>query len=235
MGYMLNPFLQAAPLDLKTGLVAYYNFNEASGQRNDSHTNSYHLTDMNTVGSNTGVGGAGTAADFVAANSEWLSGPAVPLTAPFEICGWAYNNADPANERMFMEWAPGNPSPLGLTLSSSGRVGVRFLDADSNAQTLGGAAATDMTAATWYFIRLRHDGSAIFVSLNNGTETTLADNFHALTTEALTFGRFDIATDRFFDGRLQAWGVWSRNLTTAERDFLYNGGAAARLYADLPG
>jgi hypothetical protein len=232
---MLNPFLQAAPLNLKTGLVAYYNFNEASGQRNDSHSNGYHLTDNNTVGSNTGVGGTGTAADFVAANSEWLSGPAVPLSAPFEICGWAYNNADPNSERMFFEWAPGNPSPLSATLSTAGRVGSRFVDADSNAQALGGAAATDMTAATWYFVRLWHTGSAMFVSLNNGTSITLADDFHALTTETITFGRRDVATDTFYDGRLQAWGVWSRNLTAAERDFLHNGGAAVRLYADLPG
>jgi hypothetical protein len=232
---MLNPSLYAPPLDLKTGLVAYYNLNEASGQRNDSHTNGYHLTDINTVGSNTGVGGVGTAADFVAANSEWLSGPAVPLAAPFEICFWAYNNADPASERMFLEWAPGNPSPLSATLATNGRVGARFLDADSNALALGGAVATDMTAATWYFVRLWHTGAAIFVSLNNGMAITLADNFHALTTETLTLGRRDVSTDTFLDGRLQALGIWSRNLTDAERTFLHGGGTTPRLYADLPG
>jgi hypothetical protein len=55
---------------LATGLVSYWELEESSGTRNDSH-GSNNLTDVNTVGVATGI--QGDAADFVRANTESLT------------------------------------------------------------------------------------------------------------------------------------------------------------------
>jgi hypothetical protein len=81
------------PAGLLTGLVSYWNLDEVSGVRYDSHgTND--LTDNNTVGSVINAGDAmnGVAASFVAANSEYLS---VAQTAPltFTVSAWVRHAA----------------------------------------------------------------------------------------------------------------------------------------------
>src|SRR5690242_13052659 len=78
---------------LANGLVAFWDLGEASGQRNDSHTNLLHLTDNNTVTSAAGL--VGTAAQFTAANTEYLSRVSESLLQTaggpnnsFTVAGW---------------------------------------------------------------------------------------------------------------------------------------------------
>ena len=56
---------------LSVSLIGFWELEEASGTRNDSHANALHLTDNATVTSNTGK--VGTAGQFTSANSEYLS------------------------------------------------------------------------------------------------------------------------------------------------------------------
>src|SRR3972149_4825629 len=54
---------------IKTSLISFWELEEASGTRTDSH-GANNLTDNNTV--TQAVGKVGNAAQFTAANSEWL-------------------------------------------------------------------------------------------------------------------------------------------------------------------
>ncbi len=96
---VLLAFAAPARADLLTDLKAHWKLNEASGARVDSH-GSNDLTDNNTV---TQVAGKiGNAAQFTAANSEWLSrGTDVDLGLGADTdctwAGWFYMDSKPGN------------------------------------------------------------------------------------------------------------------------------------------
>lgn len=79
----------AEPSSLLTGLVSYWTLDETSGQRNDS-VGTNHLTDNNTVGSDTGMHNA--AASFVMANNESLTVTA-ELPTTYSVSLWVNTSA----------------------------------------------------------------------------------------------------------------------------------------------
>jgi hypothetical protein len=88
----------------KVGLVSYWNLDEASGTRVDSH-GANDLTDNNTVGSETATAGAmhNAAASFVSANVESLeyAGAVVDVSGDFTVACWARATIVDAGMRLF--------------------------------------------------------------------------------------------------------------------------------------
>lgn len=223
------PFLPDMTLDLK----AYWELGEASGTRNDSK-GSNHLTDNNTVTQNTGK--VGNAAEFVAANSEYLDiadNADLGYSGDFSVAAWFYwsgstprtiaskgNDTFANNEwRMYVNFAASNN--LAATLYRSG-----------GGSTIAGVA-TALSTNTWYLGILTYNAtSRVFtISLNAGTRvsaTALADA-PARKSQPFSIGRFG---SNYFGGRIDQMGFWKRQITTDEEIWLYNSGNG-RTYAEI--
>lgn len=231
-----------------TNLISYYELEETSGTRVDSHGGN-NLADGNTVTSTTGI--QGTAAYFTAANSEHLditdaSQTGLDLGAggsDFAISQWVKFNSLPASNAFaswFFKWDGGSNNRSyvlefyitagehrsAVLLSSNGGGG-----AYSNSISLGQTLATD----TWYHWVYNYDASAgtLQVYIDGSLAAT-----HNSTPTSIYNGTADLKVGEgqgYFDGARDEIAIWSgQTLSTAEISWLYNSGSG-RSYSDLSG
>lgn len=183
---------------------------------------------------------AGNAAQFTAANSEYLSLADNDSVSTGDIdftwAGWVYLDAKAANQAFISKWATNENEYLIQYQAAEDR----FLFYVSNDGTSDVSLAADtlgaVSTATWYFIVAWHDASAntTNIQVNNGTADSAA---HATGVRsgagALEFGRLTEGPANYVAGRLDGWGFWKRTLTANERAQLYNSGTGRR-YQQLP-
>lgn len=221
------------PSPLYTSLVDYWNLDEASGTRVGSHAG-LDLTDNNTVTQATGVGGVGTAAQFTAANSESLSRASPEdgirgASGVFSRALWVKTST--AGLQIFVEMRNGNSKGyrIKMTLGGNAAFGV------SNGTTEFTANAAAPASGSWALLYCDFDGSTVRISVNNGTLATAAFTGTYDSNPGATFrvGRDGIGAGIFVNGDVQSLGAWERTLTAAERTWLYNAAASARLYSAL--
>ena len=215
---------------LKNNLISYWELNESSGTRNDSH-GSNHLTDQSTVTSATGK--VGKSALFTRANSESLDrNDNADLSTgdiDFTFAMWVKLTSK-SNFMAFLSKA-NNPVEyeIGYDVTND-----RFQFSVSSGGD-GGAWPTDIIRAnnfgspstdTWYYIVAWHDSvnNTINIQVNNGT----------VDSKSYTSGVFDgtavfhlgsWGTFSYLDGQLDQVGFWKRTLTSLERTLLYNNGS----------
>lgn len=209
---------------LTDSLVSYWKLEEASGTRADSHGTN-HLTDNNTVTQATGK--LGNAAQFTAANSEWLSiADNASLSAgdtDFTLAAWVYLDSKSA-DRWFA--AKGGEYMFGYR-NGSDRLIFIVAKAGNPTSITAGTFGSPPTA-TWLHVVGWHDAVAdqIGIAVNAGTANTAAYSAGVDdSTSAFEVGRGDFFGLNYMDGRIDALGFWRRVLTAQERTDLYNGGA----------
>lgn len=222
-----RPRSSVAASTLLTGLISYWNLNEASGSRADS-VGGNNLTDVNTVGSTTGV--VGNCADFVEANSEALTSTSGDFDfgdTTFTFAGWVwFDDLSVSFGFPFIidRSTSGSTSQFELFVAPTGGLLFRF-----NGTTQASFGSGTLTTGQWYFIVASYDaaGDEISLQIDNGTAHTASLSGGILTPGAgdLTLGGRFNGTALFLDGRLDEWGAWSRLLTTQEKDDLYNSGS----------
>jgi hypothetical protein len=152
--------------------AAVYHLKEASGTRNDSSANAYHLSDNNTVTSEAGK--IGTAASFALANSEYLtiadaSAPNLEIAASQTWQNW-FKFTDSTASQVLM----GKKNTIERSLYKANASTLRFyIDGLSSAEVNSGVTPT---ASTWYHLVGVYDSSAgklrIFVNASK-TEATV--------------------------------------------------------------
>jgi hypothetical protein len=218
------------PSSLLTSLVAFWKLGEASGARADSGPNGLSLTDNNTV--TQAAGKVGDAAQFTAANSEFLD---VADNAPLSgsdrdvyCSGWLYLDTTGlfrgvmnkyttvAGNREYILYVT-NANILTLEVSGNGTATTA-----RTATTFGALAAT-----TWYFWEWYHDSvnDLIGIAVNRSAEQTAAHTTGIFNgTAAFALGS-NAGGLNYFNGRQDAVGFWDRIPSAAERDSLYNSGA----------
>lgn len=207
----------------KVGLVSYWNLDEVSGARADSHgTNT--LTDNNTVGSATAVAGAmhNVAASFVAANTEWLS------------------VAD--NASLDHSTTPG--FTLGFWSKLMAGTDYVFIDKDDNAAQrewlLNGTVFYHFDQAggfkfvntaipqdgTWHMTLIWWDSvdTKLHCQVDNGLVVDELDTLANLAHKTSPF-RIGVAVGGYTNGVVDEVAIWHRALTSDERTELYNAGA----------
>jgi hypothetical protein len=91
---------------------------------------------------------------------------------------------------------------------------------------------------TWYFVVGWHDSvsNTIKIQVNNGTPVSAAYANGASGGSGVAFrvGAWDNASNtQRLDGKAQGVGVVRRVLTSNERTYLFNSGAAVRTYAEI--
>lgn len=228
---------------LLTGLAAWWKLDEASGTRADSHTNGLDLTDNNTVGSATGV--VSDAADFVSANSEYLSvadNAALDFTTAFAVSFWAKNtSASFANYQTYFAKGTFSGNPYGL-YQAAGPSTLRLL-LNPPSGSIGLADVAGWSGTDWVHVVINYDGSG---STNadkvqvyfDGVSRTLGGITQNIPSELKTdssdlrIGHYASLSGSYLNGKMDELAMWSRTLTTDEIADLYNGGSGIT-YEDL--
>lgn len=218
---------------LTDSLVAYWRLDESSGNATDSSGNSRTLTAIGAPGSRAGK--LGNARDFVPGSSQRFEIAAASLgsvfvgTASWTMAGWILPDDAATFREIAGQFSGSLRGPMIRFEGTGASVRVQWLnDATANFQV--GSVAT-LSAGAWYFIAATYDiaDSKLRFRLNATTTTSsaLTGTFSASTVpfalgqRSGTGGSFGA----YWDGGIDDFGVWSRALTSAELDQLYNSGA----------
>lgn len=225
-----------------TDLVSFWKLDEASGTRYDSF-GSNDLTDNNTVGQGTSItdGPYSTVADFVHANSEYLSKShnsglsptgSMTLTGWFKIDSysgealtWLMGKHDLGN---YPTSAPDIETSIYVT--SQGVVAIqKWYGAVGNSFVGLTTSQNKITLGTWFFLAVYCDVDNDEIGLVVNTDTPLTASF--TQTPQTGTGPFLIGERYYngspenlyyFDGMVSAVGYWNRKLTDAEITALAN-------------
>lgn len=224
-GLSLNP-----SQSLYSSLMVYWTLDEASGDRLATWQRATGLTlvDNNTVTQDTGV--IGKAALFTAANSEKLTlADNASLSMgdfDFTLAIWVYLGNQTADRRVYHKGRGLAPSEFAYSLRYAFSTGfVRFAVSDGSSAA-GVNSAASISGSTWYFVVCQYDAT--------GNTMGISTNASSFATTAWTTGSYDDAdplvmgfdtSATYYDGRMDAFMIWKRLLTTAEIAYLYNGGS----------
>ncbi len=216
-----------------TGLSVYYSLEETSGFRVDSY-GGFDLGDNNTVTSGTGI--VGTAAQFTSANSESLSqfdNAKVSIESGATSIACWFKTSDSGLIILASKWdnSAGDEYLLYLT---GGNVRWRVYDTAANNVEVQSSASTYADNAWHFAVATYSDADRIpRVSVDNGTFTAGT----ALPASALDGSKgFYVGGSGFaafyFNGLIDEFGLWKKELQAAEITWLYNAGAG-RSYAAI--
>lgn len=208
---------------LTDNIVAYWKLDEVSGNRADS-AGSNTLTDNNTVASISGK--IGLAAEFVKANTEYLScaDNAALSTGDidFSMACWCQFDDKVASHVMsqkgwddaYGEW---------LFLYDSGNDRFEFLIANAAASVAANTFGVP-SIATWYYVAAGYNATLneLWISVNAGTPNTASYSGGNTSTPG-TF-KMGLAFGTYYDGRIDEHGIWKRDIR-ADVAALYNSGA----------
>ena len=218
---------------LLNNLIAYWKLDEASGNRADSHTNGYTLTDDNTVTSAVGV--IGNAAAFTATNYERLSIASNANLAAgdvaFTLAAWV-NVAARTNGKyrriVSKENSAVSARCYALFTDGDGAGAVRF------SVYVGGTvkqASIAYPATGWHFFVGWHDAIADTVNLqmdNGSVASTATDGaLQAASTAPFWIGGMPANPTNeitYWNSSIDEVGFWKRVLSADDRTALYNAG-----------
>lgn len=216
-----------------TSLIAAWNLNELSGTRSDE-IGSFDLTDVNTVGNNTGI--ISNAAQFVEANDEALTwaDTGVQLStndADFTITAWAYLDSKPAASMTVVANSIASPASTKYLLWWNQSVDrFQFLSSLVSGISVLDSVIGSPSLDTWYFFVCWYDtnDSNFHMEINGGAtqDGGGVETFNGNASQFQIGGRPNIGGGSgYWDGRIDAVTFWKRVLTSDERATMYNSGA----------
>lgn len=216
---------------LNTGLIAYWDMDEASGNALDSETTgtAQDLNDNNTVTS--AAGKIGTSRQFTAASSEYFSRiNEADLTAgdiDFTWAAWFYLDSTGA-QRTIVCKSSGDQTAYQLDITSGNQVRFFIYSSTGPAYYMATTSGFSPSTGTWYFAVGWHDATAntVNVCVNDGTvySTSTTGSAPISNGSSLTIGSYQSAS-LFWNGRIDEVGFWKKKLSAAEITELYAGGA----------
>jgi hypothetical protein len=213
--------------DLTVGLVSCWDLDEASGSRADAWSTN-DLTDNNTVGSTTGI--INDAADFVTANTEWLSiadnaEMSLGTDSAFTIAAWAY----PTIEASMVVVDKGPSSTQQRNHEFIVRFNNIFIFEVGDGSSFGTVSTGAVPDNNWYFLIAWHNpvSDTVNLQVNNGTVFSGSwGNGTRNSSGSFVLGRFGDANNLYWNGRIDQVAYWKGVLVSeADRTWLYNSGA----------
>lgn len=224
---------------LSTNLISVWEFEEASGTRVDSH-GSNDLTDNNTVGQTTGV--QGNAANFVRANSEYLSisdasQSGLDFSGASSFAFWINISNAPTSGATYYVFAKtgvgaGNRGYYGVYYESGGNTRFQLFGSTNGTAFASADGILSLGTSTWHHVCCVFDtpNTDILVYLD-GNSTPAISQTSGLGSQWSTNG-FDFklgdhstSTGQYLDGYLDQFCVWNKVLSTTEVADLYNSGS----------
>jgi hypothetical protein len=241
-GFPLGVLGQGGGGGLKTGLVAWWTFDETSGTRSDSHA-SNDLTDFATTSYIAGK--QSNAAMFVRADDDRIytnSVGSIPTgDNDWSVAGWVNFTSLPSSGDSM-----GIVSMADSTYTSNGNIDWRVFYngtvGDLDAAVIVSSTyyeanpGASISLSTWYFIYAYYDSTAnvVGISVNDGTiDTQAVTGTPNSGSDQFKFGRLANNRVHALNGALDEWGLWSRVLTASEVSTIYNS-AAGITYTDIP-
>lgn len=219
---------------LTDNLVAYWRLDEASGTRADATGNGYSLAANGSPVSRTGK--LGDACDFVPGSSQYLSTTdaavygAITDSAGWTIAGWIYSD-DNATREVLGTFSTATARGV-ITYFHAAYLVARDLAVqwyDNAGSAVIAASGASMTSGAWNFIAIKYDTAddKLYVRTNGttGTGVSCAGKTFTLNASAFYLGKARVSGGTYADGGLDDIGLWSRALSSAELDSLYNSGA----------
>jgi hypothetical protein len=210
-------------VDLSPGLVAVYSLDEASGTRSGG-AGGLDLTDNNTV--TQAAGKVGNAAQFTAANSEYLSRAdeaALRLNdGDWTVAGWVWFDSLGGGIRPVISKEASGARAWGIYAEGS----LRAMIGDGGSNVLVVSSGVTPTTGQWYFVAARHTLASTLLEVRVDANTWASDTyaFTAGTSTAPLWLGQHFAQAGYHNGRLDAWALWERKLTDSDVDAYYNAG-----------
>jgi hypothetical protein len=231
--YVPFPWGAAAGNHLVPDAIAFYKFDEGSGNATDASGNGKTLTDNGSVGAGTGVvGGSRT---FTFTTSEFLErsyDAEFNLGSAFTIAGWVqFDDAPPAVDDMAIvakgdTTTPGNFSYLLELDSGVSSDLISFYWSTDGTIDFGNVIQFDLggdVAADWYFICLRWNGTTLHLSASYIGDPLAADVTASFSgtifndgTGSLRVGSLQGTPDHDLRGQADNLGFWNRYLSDCE-------------------
>lgn len=215
----------------KTNLISYWNLDEVSGVRSDSHGTN-HLSDVNSVGSATSsIQGAKdeTAADFTAASTEYLSvgTPVLPANSDFTVAHWQ-KIASGETATSMVAWKTNGAAQTdqhGVLFEPVSGANHRLY----NRRGFGSNVEIGDNRGSWILVVYEYVHAttttrvmALGSAANSGTWS--ANSVASVGgNNGLSIGGPDAGA--YMTGQIDELAVWSRVLTASERAELYNSGS----------
>ena len=210
-----------------TDLVSFWKLDESSGTRYDFFgTND--LTDNNTVGQATSLTGVPytEAADFITANSEYLSinDNASVSTGDIDFsfsCWVRFDSVSQVQPIIYKAVSPYSSANEEYRLSMLGTGTLRWRV--GNGSTSGQVdSSVSFSTGTWYHICCWHDasGNELGIRIDDSTEDTISYTSGGQDNAGvMSIGREEFAPS-YFDGQVESVGFWKRLLSSAEKTAL---------------
>jgi hypothetical protein len=209
---------------LLNGLVAYYKLDDPSGGTRFDSAGTNHLTDNGGVGSV--IGKQGNAADFDAANNEYLDGGDILDIGDGSLtvsCWFKTTSSNTIVPLIGKPWGGNKPGRYAIFLSNGEVQGL----VQDTAGTKSVASASTYNDGNWHLaVQVIDRTNGLFLYADN----TLVDSATGAITgtlnspDSFVIGLYsNLGT--YLDGDVDESGIWKRALTAPERTQLYNGGA----------
>ena len=221
------------PDNILDGLVSWWDFEEASGTRLDSH-GAYDLTEViSTTNSRVGILENGADLSNSALGIDTTGTPFVG-TGSFSVAGWFSpdNLATSGDFDYIFRRADANTGTTNqidwsiIFNGTTNRLEFQFIDGVTvNSFPLSDAG--QIIAGRLYFIGVAYDtnSDSIITRINDQSVRLhpYAGTFNS-GGDQLAFGHLSPSFPRHPDGMIDSWGYWDRSLNTTEIEKLYNNG-----------
>jgi hypothetical protein len=206
-------------------LLAHWRMNEESGTRVDVHR-AENLTDNFTVGF--AAGKLGNAADFIPANTEFLSrandADQIGGDTDYTITGWVRPDSTAADFMILSMWSSSSTNNS-YRLNNSFGTPVFYIERNG-ADERSKSSSTNMVAGTAYFFAVGHSVATdeLWISMNGGAKQTASTGgaITVTTTEQFRIGAQSGASPFYFDGWVDSVSWFREDLSITSISNLYN-------------
>lgn len=208
---------------LITNLVAYWRMDETSGQRADA-VGSETLTDVNTVGYITGIITNGsfhvrTSSEFLSRNDDAALSTE---NASFTLAGWILTTTTNQAYGVASKYTATDNGREWAIWCNGGNIRVTYWTNGANLTTVNNSL--ELPTNAWCFVAAVIDTNALKMTCFAASDLTQlsvwATNAIAGWKTTSTAGRLAIGNDDYsggyWDGGLDEWAFWKRNLSSNE-------------------
>ena len=214
---------------LASGLVAYWNFNEGSGNLVDDATGNGNIgVWQGTLGSQWTTGLNGDAGKFDGSTNYVLvpASPSISFTTSsnFTISAWVYTTSAPSLKGIVSGFCGGGQGPFLRTesgkLDCGGQTFISFSYTFPLNQWVHVACTSSAGSATLYANGVSLGTGSITMNQGFGTTIGIGDDYCYIP-----------ANGRFWSGKIDEVAMWNVALTGTQISTLYNSGAGNALGA----
>lgn len=204
---------------LNTGLIAFWELDETSGTRYDSHASYDLIEGGSSVGYNTGIinNAASISYNFLDSNNHFNL-----ATNGFSVSTWLNGNQAYIGPAV-SQWIFGFGFIIGIDSTFFGNDEIVFTLGDTSFYS-----AKHPNSSGWHHVVAIYDSNAGTSKLY--VDGILRQQINDIPTIALNsgasfkLGSIDYGDNDFYDGLIDSTGLWSRSLNEQEVIALYNNG-----------